>query len=533
MKAIKRLIVLLCLFSSVMLVNAQFAERLPDMNMPRAGHNVFYSGGELTVVGGHTSGFVMTPTAEYFSNGTWHVVPTVYNHDNGMAVVLSDGKRVLLAGGHDKNLGIGQSWEVEMYNSATHTFEGFGSLERNRAFAQGVELADGQVLIAGNHKDNDVFEMFDGKKSFRYIKDVNVWHSTPYLLPIANGDVINFGVVWRGRFMPCDTVEHLNGEPFTVPLLKEWMPFIYNLNSHADDAFIGDRSAGDYSYLVAAKNLDGEVAFIHIQDTVFSLLPTTFPVPTKTEYGNIKYERPAVADRQAKRAYIVGNDTTGRVYVVAVEYDKRPAPLTLYYNDPLPDFGDASPVLTPDGDLIIAGGITDDNFAPYASVWLLHTGTQKTEAAVVTHHDAAWLWLLCGLLFAAAIVFAARYYKLSRKPDELQDDKSSDNLMERITDLMETNHIYLNPELKVNDVADALGVHRNAVSSCINTQKESTFNQFVNEYRVEHAMKLMREAPDKKISAIRLESGFASDTSFFRIFKAATGMTPKEWAAQL
>ena len=41
-------------------------ERLPDLNIPRAGHSVFCTGGEVTVVGGHTSGFVLTPTAEYF-----------------------------------------------------------------------------------------------------------------------------------------------------------------------------------------------------------------------------------------------------------------------------------------------------------------------------------------------------------------------------------------------------------------------------------------------------------------------------------
>ena len=37
-------------------------ERLPDMNIPRFSHSVFYANGELTVTGGHTSGFVLTPT---------------------------------------------------------------------------------------------------------------------------------------------------------------------------------------------------------------------------------------------------------------------------------------------------------------------------------------------------------------------------------------------------------------------------------------------------------------------------------------
>lgn len=524
----KKVFVLFLLITSTVLLKGQFVERMPDMNIPRSGHSVFYAGGELTVVGGHTSGFVMTPTAEYFIDGAWHILPTVYHHDDGMAVVLSDDKWVLLAGGHDKNLGIGQSWEVEMYNSETHTFEGFGSLDRNRAFAQGVEMANGQVLITGNHKDNDAFEMFDGKKSFHYVKDISIWHSAPYLLPISNGEVINFGAVWRGRFMPCDTVDRLNGEPFTVSLLQEWMPFLYTQNNNASESFIGDKNTGDYSYLIAANNLDGDVAFIRIQDTLFSLLETTEPVPTMSEYGHINYNRPAIADRQAKRAYLVGNDSTNRVYVVAVEYDKQPAPLTLYYTEPLPDFGDASPVLTPDGDLIITGGIKDDNFAPLASVWLLHTGTEKIAATTEARHNLTWLWVLGGLLFAAAVVAAVRYEKRNRpKPDTASDD-----LMGRITQLMEAQHLYKNTDLKVNDVANAIGVHRNSVSACINAQKGCSFNQFVNEYRLEHAKKLLRENSDIKISSVSLESGFATERSFFRAFKAATGTSPKEWAEQ-
>ncbi len=512
------------------------AERLPDMNLPRSGHNVFYANGELTVVGGHTSGFVMTPTSEYFSNGAWHVVPTIYQHDNGMAVVLDEGRRVLLAGGHDKNLGIGQSYEAEMYNSTTHTFEGFGSLDHKRALAQGVELDSGRVLITGNHCDNDAFEVFDGQKFFHHVKDVTAWRSSPYLLPVSD-DVIAFGAVWRGRFEPCDTVDCLNGEPFTVPLLKDWMPFLYTQNNHAVESFIGDETHGDYSYLVAAYNHDGGVAFILIKDTVFSLLQTTVPVPTISDYGCIKYDRPAIADPKAKRAYLIGNDSTSRVYVVAVDYDKQPAPLTLYNIGPLDDFGDATPVLTPDGDLVVAGGITDDNFSPFASVWLLHTGTRTTTAMMAeTQPYRTWLWVLCGMLLVGiAVVIVRRYVRLPHcdSPTEPspQPNNASDELMTRITQLMETQHLYLNPELKITDVADALGVHRNAVSACINAQG-CTFSQLVNDYRLKHAKQLLCQTSDMKISTVASESGFANESTFFRAFKADTGMTPKEWVAQ-
>ena len=526
----KRLFVLsLLLISAISLVGQTLDfERLPDLNIPRAGHNVFYVGGELTVVGGHTSGFVMTPTAEYFCDGAWHTIPTVYNHDDGMAVVMSDGQKVLLAGGHDKNLGIGQSFEAEMYNSATHTSEGFGSLDRSRALAQGVELTDGQVLIAGNHKDNDGFEIFDGKRSFSFVKNVIIWRSAPYLLPIKNNDVIAFGSVWRGRFEPCDTVNRLNSEPFTVPLLNDWMPFLYDQNNHANESFIGDEAAGDYSYLIAAYNNDGEVAFIHIKDTVFSLLETTIPVPTMSEYGRIKYNRPAIADRKAKRAYLVGNDSTNHVYVTVVEYGKQPAPLTFYNVGLLEDFGDATPILTPDGDLIIAGGIIDDNFAPLASVWLLHTGTEKALVEAKTSRDLTWLWVLGGLLLAIVIVAAIRYDRRHRTRSGI----TTDELMTRIVQLMEMQQVYLNQDLKVKDVAEALDVHPNTISACINAQKGCSFNQFINDYRVEYAKKLLRETDEIKISHICHEAGFATESTFFRAFKASTGMTPKEWTAK-
>lgn len=524
----KKYLFLVVLLGAATLLTAQNldAERLPDMKVPRAGHNVFYADGELTVIGGHTSGFVLTQTAEYFKNGVWHEIPTVYTHDNGMAVVLDGGKRVLLAGGHERNLGIGQSFELEIYDREHHSFEGFGTLERNRAFAQGIELDNGNVLICGNHKGNDCFEMFDGQRFCHHVKDVAVWRSSPYLLPISNGDVMAFGTVWRGRFEPCDTVDRLKGDPFIVPLLKDWMPMIYNQNSNAQGSFIGDKVQGNYSYIIAAQNFDGKIAFIHIQDTVFSLLETECPIPTRSDFGNILYNRPAIVDHIASKVYLVGNDADGRAYVVAVEYDKNPAPLTLYYTEPLQDFGDATPVLTPDGDLIVTGGIIDDNFTPLSSVWLLHTGTKKALSETNTH---SWLWILCSLAFIAIVVVIAKHIHKPAKPVS-QPDAVSKDMMARITNLMETKQLYLNKDLKVSDLAEALGTNKNAVSAFIN-ENGSSFSQLVNDYRLEYAKNMLRQSPDMKIATVWMEAGFASERTFFRAFKTATGMTPSEWTA--
>ena len=80
-------------------------EQLPSLNTPRSGHNTLCVNGEITVFGGHTSGFVPTPTAEYFKDGAWHQMDMVYTHDAGAALILKSGKVLLSgSGSHDREL---------------------------------------------------------------------------------------------------------------------------------------------------------------------------------------------------------------------------------------------------------------------------------------------------------------------------------------------------------------------------------------------------------------------------------------------
>lgn len=565
-------IILLLLLSSVLVAWGQRAdngelkrikmkvERLADLNVARGSHSIFYAGDELTVVGGHTSGFVPTATAEYYKDGVWHLIPTVYPHDNGTSVVLDGGRRVLIAGGHEKNLGIGQTYEAEMYYPETHTFDGFSCLDTKRAFGQGVELDNGQVLIVGNHLGNDAIELYDGLRLFRHYKDVSTWRSAPYILPISDGDAIVFGAIWQNancRNAPYDTVDRLKGEPFSVPLLRQWMPLLFDQNSHTRESFIGDAAAGDFSYLIAAYDKDGSLTFIHIQDTVFTLLPTSSPLPLKMDFGAIKHISPSIADTKKRRAYILICDTASAVYVVAVEYDKRPAPITLYYADTIPELGNSTPVLTADGNLIVAGGVLDNNFSPLKTVWLLHVN-EHPDAPVETKNGKAWLWVLFGLLLGGGVVAAVIYGMKSKTAQPThagvvaterddangeerpqteetvpQSENNDNELMDQLIELMEREKLYLKPDLQVSHVADAIGVHRNTVSTCINSQQGCSFSQWVNDYRLQHAKKLLRENPDMKISVVGLNSGFANERSFFRSFKAATGMTPGEWAKKV
>jgi AraC-like DNA-binding protein len=509
------------------------AERLPDMNMARSGHSAFVVNGEVTVVGGHTSGFKLTPTAEYFKDGKWHLLQTVYPHDGGFSVVLQSGK-VLVAGGFKDNLGIGQSYEVEMYDPIAHRFDGFGCLDQKRASATALELDSGRVLVTGNWYADDGMEVFDGHHRFNHLKPIRQPRYLPQLFRTSDGDVMMVGFQ-DNRGKPIDTllIERMKGEAFRAPLFDTWRILLCEMPLHGDDSFIGDREKGDYAYLLPVRNKDGQVAIAEVRDTVFSLLPTDSQVPTTSQWGEVHYYSPFYADRQHQRGYVLGCDSTGRQYALCVDYAKKLAQLTLYHTDPLTEpIALTIPVMTDDGNLMLTGikpAINYNfNFTPTPQVWLL----RFYDDASATSSASAW-WCVLGIAVVLALLVAGLILWKRRRVESEGIPANSDTLlMQRITQLMEEKQRFKDPDLKISDVALELNTNVRYVSDCIKNVKGCSFTQYVNGYRIEHAQKLLREQPDLKISHIYLSSGFTNDSSFFRIFKSVTGTTPNEWKKQ-
>ena len=517
--------------------------RLPDLNIPRFCHGTFFADGELTVTGGHTSSFVPTPTAEFLKDGKWQVLQMAYTHDDGLCVPLRNGK-VLLAGGYEKNLGVGQTIEAELYDPATHTFEGFGCLDRRRTQVSGIELPSGQVVAAGNWYHPDAIETYDGGMYFETARDVSLHRSRPYLFRTSNGDVMVINGCWDnyGIVITSNIVDRLKGEPFRVPLLETWKPYLLGHTPRSDDSFIGDDEKGDCAYLLPVQDSTGQVAIAEVRDTVFSLLPTTVPIPMKSRFGEIAYNTPVVVDRQLQRGYIIGCDTLCRKYILCIEYSKQPAPLTLYYTDPLTDADGCIPVLSPEGHLITTGGIIHGGtwFTPSAAVWLFPVGTPI--ATTETKGSSIWPWiLLAGLVVLALLAYLIIYKRRLQTPknttpevtapEPAPDSPRDEQLMQRIIRLMEEQRPYLDSDLKQADVATVLGVRLDEVSRCINSYAFN-FSQFINGYRIEYAKQLMLRKPGIKMTQVAIESGFSNETTFYRTFKAIVGMPPSEWASQ-
>lgn len=89
---------------------------------------------------------------------------------------------------------------------------------------------------------------------------------------------------------------------------------------------------------------------------------------------------------------------------------------------------------------------------------------------------------------------------------------------------------YLNPDLSMDMLSKSLGYPKHHITEVLNKEIGKNFFQFVNEYRIEAVKSTLSD--DKNyfsIEAIGYECGFNSKSSFFTIFKKATGQTPLQY----
>jgi len=89
---------------------------------------------------------------------------------------------------------------------------------------------------------------------------------------------------------------------------------------------------------------------------------------------------------------------------------------------------------------------------------------------------------------------------------------------------------YIDPDLNLSMVAEALGHTRNQVSYVINHGLGETFYDLVNSRRVDHVIAQMSSADStSSILELAINAGFNSMSGFYNAFKKQTGTTPVKY----
>lgn len=112
----------------------------------------------------------------------------------------------------------------------------------------------------------------------------------------------------------------------------------------------------------------------------------------------------------------------------------------------------------------------------------------------------------------------------SSKVNEIYRD-----IYSRLVNLFETEKVYLNSELTMNDVVKIIFTNKLYISRAISQFTGKNFCQFVNYYRVSHSIELFRDNPELKVVELASQSGFNSTVSYSMAFRLYMSECPSDW----
>lgn len=102
------------------------------------------------------------------------------------------------------------------------------------------------------------------------------------------------------------------------------------------------------------------------------------------------------------------------------------------------------------------------------------------------------------------------------------------DICERIRNEMESREFFLNQNLSLHDFARDIQISSRMISACINQHVGINFNEWVNSYRVDKALSLLKDPKSKHLSieGIGTNSGFKSRSAMYEAFKRKLGKSP-------
>ena len=97
--------------------------------------------------------------------------------------------------------------------------------------------------------------------------------------------------------------------------------------------------------------------------------------------------------------------------------------------------------------------------------------------------------------------------------------------------LLEKDKVYLDPELSLSKLSVLSSIPQRQLSQFIQAYSGKNYKEFINSYRVKHAQQMLGENNNKRYTmySVAFDSGFNSESSFYKIFKDQTGLTPKQY----
>ena len=187
----------------------------------------------------------------------------------------------------------------------------------------------------------------------------------------------------------------------------------------------------------------------------------------------------------------------------------------------------------------------NDTVCTTAELWLV--AVFVGNLLIYLAYIVGYLWLyLVGTLTFSLVFYGLFFFFMFKKNREtifkdipkkyaskkIEDVKAS-LLVESLKSIMKEKQFHRNSNVKLNDIAKELHISSHQLSQLLNDNLGKSFAQFINEYRINDAKKLLQENNQFTLEAIGFEAGFSSKSTFYATFKKVVGRTPSEYKKHL
>lgn len=102
-------------------------------------------------------------------------------------------------------------------------------------------------------------------------------------------------------------------------------------------------------------------------------------------------------------------------------------------------------------------------------------------------------------------------------------------LAKRLHDLMVEDKLFIEPDYSATMLARNLSITEQQLSELIALELNGNFNSISNRFRFEHFTGLLQTKPELKLIDLAFDSGFKSKSSFNRVVKGFTDMSPSQY----
>ena len=143
--------------------------------------------------------------------------------------------------------------------------------------------------------------------------------------------------------------------------------------------------------------------------------------------------------------------------------------------------------------------------------------------------------LAVGLFLFAAYWSLKKYFSFQKIKNKYKhsslDTAITGKTIKKLLFLLKEEKIYKESGISLEALAQKLSLQPRVLSQVINEHLNKNFWGLINSYRMEEALRLLKDPGEKQTSIldIAFEVGFNSKEAFNRVFKKHTGMTPSQY----